>query len=164
MVALRALWGQDQADPPSQRPDSPPLADANWLSVQQAACELAVSETTLRRMIRGGRLHARTVVVDGRNVRRVHMPGARHVRVMGTAPANVIDIETRQPITDEAGSQDVIRRLERQVEDLSEALARALRTRQRSIPAALRLAVAEGAHPYAPYRWLSRRRRWWPFA
>lgn len=56
-----------------------------------------------------------------------------------------------------------IRELERQVADLSDALSRALRVKQRTLPAGIGDPGADPADPYSRYRWLARKRHWWPF-
>jgi len=56
-----------------------------------------------------------------------------------------------------------VQQLEAQVEHLSEALSRALRTKQKALPAGMGQATVNPTDPYARYRWLVRRKRWWPF-
>ena len=57
----------------------------------------------------------------------------------------------------------VIASLERQVDQLSHALSRALRSRQKALPVGIGDPGANPGDPYARYRWLARRPRWWPF-
>jgi hypothetical protein len=58
-----------------------------------------------------------------------------------------------------------IRALREQVDRLAEALARALRVKQRALPPGIGEPSADAQDPYARYRWLVRRARrgWWPF-
>jgi hypothetical protein len=49
------------------------------------------------------------------------------------------------------------------VECLSDALSRALRLQQKPLPPGIGAAAANRTSPCARYRWLARRRRWWPF-
>lgn len=164
MAALRALRVGDYAIR-----ETPPLdLPADWLTIQQAACELDVSASTVRRMMRDGRLRYRVANRRHRRIYLIHMPDSRHAV---PAPARVIDLTERKRERDEgrlrrsaAGRDDIVRRLEQQVEHLSEALARARRLHRRSLPVGVGQPDGNPDDPYERYRWLARRRRWWPFS
>ena len=167
MVALRALWGEDNA---AHQP-APPAVDraADWLTIQQAACELDVSATTIRRMMRDGRLRHRMASRHNRRIYLIYMPDSRHAKPM--ARETIVDLterirerDERRAPGDTAARDDVVDQLQRQVENLSEALARALRLRQKSLPEGMGQLSADPADPYERYRWMARRRRWWPFS
>lgn len=158
MVALR--WPQEPDD--ALEGPLPKAEPADWLTLQQAACELNVSISTARRMIRKGRLRNRIVPRPGGFAYRVYLPNSRHARVIDDH-ACVEQHPEPTPIANGRTSSDEIRRLERQVEHLSEALSRALRTKQKALPPGMGDAAANPSDPYGRYRWLARRRRWWPF-
>ena len=162
---------------------------ADWLTLQQAACELNLSVSTLRRMIRNGRLRNRIVPRRGGFAYLVYAPGNHHNSADGAHSCGPVAVEQRQPLTDghasnghaspsrlagpgspaidqglmRAEQADEIRRLERQVEHLSHALSRALRVKQVALPPGIGAQHVNDEDPYARYRWLVRRKRWWPF-
>lgn len=165
MVAVRSqLPGlPDEASPEFRRPDP-----ADWLTLQQAACELNISVSTARRMIRKGRLRNRIVPRRGGFAYLIYLPDSRHARAINghscsDPAANVIQLADHRPASPaiETDNNDQVRALEAQVERLSEALSRALRLKQRQLPPGMGAQRPED--PYARYRWLVRRRRWWPF-
>ena len=180
------------ADRSSRPPGSPDGASrhdhADWLTLQQAACELNLSISTVRRMLRDGRLRNRIVPRRGGFAYLVYAPGNRHSSPDGLhacvhserghqAPAGENghsanghapipdDYARRAPETDRSRVEQEaeIHRLEQQVESLSHALSRALRVKQVSLPPGLGAPDANPDDPYARYRWLVRRKRWWPF-
>jgi hypothetical protein len=174
MVALRSSYGpvQHAADEPLPRPDP-----ADWLTLQQAACELNVSVSTARRMIRKGRLRNRIVPRRGGFAYLVYLPDSRHKQAFANGhacsppPLSLANGNGRAPIDlqgyasrkrDER-SVEQIQRLEAQVERLSLALSSALKTKQKSLPRGMGEPTVNPADPYARYRWLARRKRWWPF-
>ena len=177
---------------PSPRPeddlDAPELArpnSADWLPLQRAACELNLSASTVRRRIRKGQLRHRVVPRRGGFSYLVYVPNSRHARgLLDGSVANSTShacVPTGAPVSidqfrrtrdarngrAEANRHDArddeIRTLQGQVDRLSNALSRALRTRQRALPAGIGAPGSNPGDPYARYRWLTRRRRWWPF-
>jgi len=174
MVALRSIFARDDGDrdpePPLPRPDP-----AGWLTLQQAACELNVSISTARRMIRKGKLRNRIVPRPGGFAYLVYLPNSRHANGLGGHPcarAGGTDAEyapreikafRRSRDDGHDGAAEQVRQLERQVTHLSEALARALKTKQRRLPQGMGEPTLNPGNPYARYRWLVRRRWWWPF-
>src|SRR5256714_11052716 len=52
----------------------------DWLTVSQAACELGVSSTTIRRRIHDGLLRTQTVPRNGGFSYRIYLPESRHGR------------------------------------------------------------------------------------
>jgi hypothetical protein len=154
------------------KPGLPPIDAPDWLTLQQAACEMGVSPSTVRRLVRDGRLVNRMVPHRGGFAYLVFIPGSRHgaqkqaegkrrrlwlvkgsreQQLDGTSAAAVPDAQAR------------IADLERQVDHLSHALARALRTKQRALPLGIGDPNDNPNDPYARYRWIARRPRWWPF-
>jgi hypothetical protein len=165
MVALRAF-----RTPASSDHDAPPSADRDWLSMEQAACELDVSVSTVRRWMRAGKLRNRVEPRRGGIRYLVYVPNSRHGRLLDDACAQPVSIteriaerDARRIASDASARDEVIRRLEQQVEHLSHALSRTLRTRQKALPAGIGQADVNATDPYARYRWLARRKRWWPF-
>ncbi|MEX2246442.1 MAG: hypothetical protein WEC75_07120 [Dehalococcoidia bacterium] len=185
---------------PSPRPEyddatraTPPQGDAaDWLTLQQAACELNVSPSTVRRRIRRGDLRNRIVRRPGGFAYLIYLPGSRHARQLGMfagAGQGVVHVCGPEPVSLEVyrlrrearpngngsangyshspavspSTGDEVRILQQQVDRLSEALSRALRTKQRALPAGVGEPQLNTTDPYARYRWLARRRRWWPF-
>lgn len=167
MVARRSPSGHAGGPVAFQRPDP-----ADWLTLQQAACELDISLTTARRLVRNGTLRNRIVPRRGGFQYLVHLPGSRHASLSSDtcgghdAPNAVPPRTARLTIVRSAADEDPeqqIRELERQVADLSDALSRALRVKQRTLPAGIGDPSADLADPYSRYRWLVRKRHWWPF-
>jgi hypothetical protein len=180
MVALRALV---DADEDLHEPRAPRATDpADWLTLEQAACELGISVSTVRRRIRKGELRNRIVPRRGGFSYRIYVPGARHGRDPGLhghpdpsgridlEPGNVVSLDVWRargaaPAEADAGppsQAQEVRRLEQQVEKLSAALATALRTKQRTPPPRHPRKINR-EDPYARYRSLVRKRRWWQF-
>lgn len=145
--------------------------DADWLSLQQAACELRVSISTIRRRIRNGELRNRIVPRAGGFAYLIYLPGSQHGRGFACAghDASAQRVPTKihrngaSATADGRDPSDEIRHLEDQVERLSAALARALKLKQIALPEGMGDANVNPGDPYARYRWLVRRRRWWPF-
>jgi hypothetical protein len=133
----------------------------DWLTLPQAACEMGVSVSTVRRLLRGGRLRNRVVPRRGGFKYLIYLPGNRHA---AGGPLHLceseLDDDTRRA---RRGQEREIRDLEKQVASLSQALSRALRVRQKAVPMRAAAAAGNGDEPYARYRWLVRKRRWWPF-
>ncbi len=185
MVALRTLRRPEhESDIDGQRLSRPNPWD--WLTLEQAACELGVSVSTVRRRVRKGKLRNRIVPRKGGFAYRIYIAGSRHGRELAGhshgdvdrpldvsathAPRDLRDLdayrrerERRRGEVETAAGNDEIRRLEDQVERLSEALSRALKIKQRSLPPGMGEPDTNPADPYARYRWLVRKRRWWPF-
>lgn len=156
-------------------PALPPAKSPDWLTLHQASCELGVSPSTVRRMVREGRLLNRMVAHRGGFAYLVFIPQSRHGVLKQQEPKRrrlwVIrgqrDHAPQEPQPSLAAASDpdaqaTIASLERQVDQLSHALSRALRTKQRALPAGIGDPGINARSPYARYRWL-RRRRWWPF-
>jgi len=159
-------------DDASRRGRAAQPSPADWLTLQQAACELGVSAGTARRMVRDGRLRHRIVPRPGGFAYRIYLPDSRHASGLhpdahGGPPAS----PPRAPLRladyvrdrDAADAGEQIRRLEEQVARLSDALSRALRLKHKALPPAVGAAAGSRVRPYERYRWLARRRRWWPF-
>ena len=145
--------------------------DADWLTLQQAACELRVSISTVRRRIRNGELRNRMVPRPGGFAYLIYVPNSQHGRASGcanhdTTPQRLptkLRRNGHSPVEDALDPVEQIRRLEDQVERLSSALSRALKLKQVALPEGMGDASVNPGDPYARYRWLVRKRRWWPF-
>ncbi len=175
MVALRT-FRHNEEDPLGLPGSLPPLDAPDWLTLQQAACEMGVSTSTVRRMVRDGRLLNRMVPHRGGFAYLVFIGGSRHATLRdhqnaptpkrrlwlvrgerSEAPRAAVAVE---PTLED---QRTIANLERQVDQLSHALSRALKTKQRALPAGMGETDVNPADPYARYRWVARKPRWWPF-
>jgi hypothetical protein len=166
-------------EPNGSRPMLPPVESPDWLTLQQASCELGASVSTIRRMVRDGRLLNRMVPHRGGFAYLVFIPQSRHgalrqqepkrrklwliksAREQPARPFAPAAAEAQPPVAD-PGAEATIANLERQVDQLSHALSRALKMKQRALPAGIGDPGVNDGNPYARYRWL-RRRRWWPF-
>jgi excisionase family DNA binding protein len=156
MVAERARDNASESEHPS----------SGWLTLPQAACELGVSVSTVRRLLRKGQLPARTVPRRGGVTYLVYLPLPRHGRGGHSHLCSIDDTgaESAASAAILVEREAEIHRLELQIERLSQALAGRLRVKQRRIPGRPgRLESAAADDPYARYRWLLRRHRWWPF-
>lgn len=174
MLALRSFQGPDELPEPYRNAISKPSA-VDWLSMQKAACELDVSVSTLRRMIRKGRIRNRIVPKRGGFAYLIYLPNSRHARLLNgdnhdsakatlsLVPRTVDEDQTSPEMMPTISRDDEIRALRSQVQRLSEALARALRMKQRSLPTGIGDPSADPVDPYGRYRWLARKHRWWPF-
>ncbi|MBI2723741.1 MAG: helix-turn-helix domain-containing protein [Chloroflexi bacterium] len=174
VVALRAVDQMEQ-EPASRPDDSARPNPYDWLTLQQAACELGLSVSTVRRLIRKGRLRNRIVPRKGGFAYLLYLPGSKHSRgLQGCShpdapgrpprpapPVRLLDYVREDDATPEDNAEERIARLETQVAHLSQALAQALRKKQRSLPEGD--AGQRTQDPYARFRWLARRRRWWRF-
>jgi hypothetical protein len=176
MVALRSP--EETADEHAQLAPVPPRPDpADWLSLQHAACELDVSPSTIRRMIRKGQLRNRIVPRRGGFRYLIYLPNSRHAQMDAqrscSAPAEkeprrlrlIADTGARA-WRDEAPPDDPIatevRMLEVRAERLNRSLSRALLANRAAPPDALAVTEISPDDPYGRYRWLARRRRrWW---
>ncbi len=169
LTSPRRQMEEEAISAPSQ--SRPPLDAPDWLTLHQAACELGVSAATVRRMVRNGRLVNRMVTHRGGFAYLVFIPGSRHGRLKQAEPKRrrlwlikgARDDSPPAPSVADADSQETIDNLERQVDQLSHALSRALKTRQRALPAGMGDPDVNPADPYARYRWIARKPRWWPF-
>jgi hypothetical protein len=145
--AGRGIVGIDPAQATEPEPET---HASDWLPLQQAACELGVSPGTARRMIRRGELRNRIVARPGGFAYLVYLPNSWHARC---APSAL------RPTAGEASAFSWQEHAERAWDALVPAVRRALRA-----PAPDRqLRVVEADGPFAQYRWLARRRRWWHF-
>lgn len=157
----------------------PPAESPDWLTLQQASCELGASVSTIRRMVRDGRLLNRMVPHRGGFAYLVFIPQSRHGALRHQEPKRRklwLIKGHREPTarqvtqtgpelqaaTPDPAAEATIANLERQVDQLSHALSRALKMKQRALPAGIGDPGVNDGNPYARYRWL-RRRRWWPF-
>ncbi|MHB8376592.1 MAG: helix-turn-helix domain-containing protein [Dehalococcoidia bacterium] len=162
-------------------PYSPPGNARDWLTLEQAACELGVSVSTVRRRIRNGELRNRIVPRRGGFAYRIYIPDSRHgreplarVRPGGTvagAPALAPrDLEAYRreraarlarvqlPPARHERPPSIDRRLAR----ISAALLNLVASQRMPLPAGIgERAVPNASAPYARYRALVRRRRWW---
>jgi hypothetical protein len=172
MVAVRSLFARDEDDLDGA-PRLPKPNPADWLTLQQAACELNVSISTARRMIRKGKLRNRIVPRPGGFAYLVYMPNSRHANGLGGhacsesgehAPRDLLAYRHSRESHTAGTTDERVRSLEQQVEQLSEALAHALKVKQQAAPThGMRRPIVNRGDPYARYRWLVRRKRWWPF-
>lgn len=166
MVAQRSP-GEYEHDDQDGLPHPEP---SDWLTLQQAACELGVSVTTARRLLRKGLLRNRIVPRRGGFAYLVYLPGSRHAALEGApcrqplgaehAPVSMQDYAAKKGLPAEPSAGDRVVELEEQVESLSKALSRALRAQKSK-----ELPVGKGEptgsdDPYAHYRWLARKKRW----
>lgn len=169
MLAARSWPGhRDRVETPSRVPD-----DAGaWLTLQQAACEMNVSASTVRRRIRRGKLRNRIVPRRGGFAYLVYVASPHHVPAVGvvrrTPWSTAGQSAAAVPAVNGASAingrhDDDLGRLRDQVERLSDAFARALRIKQTALPEGIGDPAAQPDDPYARYRWLARKRRWWPF-
>jgi hypothetical protein len=154
MVTLREQWPRERHTEQGPAPDA---QAARWMSLRHASCRLDVCPSTLRRRIRKGNLPWRIVNHGRRWAYEVLVPN-------GTPPCaghdRVVSIEDRLPRQAEEKEQEItrlkydIRHQEEQIENLSQALARA-RAGNR---------YTSEDSPFTKYRQLAlRRRRWWLF-
>jgi hypothetical protein len=174
MVALRSFCGPEGDVDARQPPNA-----ADWLSLQQAACELGLSVSTVRRMIRRSQVRNRIVPRPGGFAYLIYLPNSRHAQLGAhdhrDVPADstrsglrLVDAEfERDRVRDDAARGDEIRLLKAQVQHLSHALTRALRDRQgqpaRTTVASSTAKSTSSGGPYARYRSIARKRRWWRF-
>jgi hypothetical protein len=140
--------------------------DEDWLTLSEAACEMGVSVATARRLLRKGKLPNRIVPRRGGFAYLIYMPGNRHragglCSTNGHAPARSNGNGAHG--IDQAEYEREVARLQEQVDALSNALSRALRIKQKSLPPGLG-APQNPEDPFERYRWLVRKRRWWPFS
>lgn len=177
MVALRSP--EETADEHAQLAPVPPRPDpADWLSLQHAACELNVSPSTIRRMIRKGQLRNRIVPRRGGFRYLIYLPNSRHSQMDAQrscgAPAEkeprrrlrlIADTGARSwrddiPPDDPLATE--VHMLEVRAERLNRSLSRALLANRAAPPDALAVTEISPDDPYGRYRWLARRRRrWW---
>ncbi len=169
MFALRS--SPDPSDEDACEPLRPSTRNSNdWLTVEQAACELGVSDSTIRRRLRQGLLPSRVVPRKGGFAYQIYLPESRHGRDASlrgnpdshhhaaNAPIDLSAYRRRREQVREATSHSG--RVEGQPERIPEGLLRALSMQARPVPA---MASIGGGSPYGQYRQLVRRRRWWPF-
>jgi hypothetical protein len=181
MVALRSI--AETAGSAGDEPLPPPRPEpADWLSLQQAACELNLSISTVRRMIRRGQLRNRIVPRRGGFRYLIYLPNSRHAKMESCrhaedgalAPPRLVQqrphlrlVRDRAPTfaaedEPEEIPVDEVRRLEIRAERLSRSLSRALIANRTSAPDDLPCTEIDPDDPYGRYRWLARRRRkWW---
>ena len=187
MVALRApLRALDDAPdggwPLLPRPPCGPSGNPrDWLTLEQAACELGVSVSTVRRRIRNGQLSNRIIPRKGGFAYRIYIPDSRHGReplacvtpgrtAAGPPALAPRDLEAYR-LEREArlrrvhlppGRQERPASIDRRLAGVAEAVARVLGSQR--MPLAERMVPptpADPPAPYARYRALVRRRRWW---
>ncbi len=174
MVALRSFCGPE-GDADARGLSIGRQNAADWLSLQQTACELGVSLSTVRRMIRRGKIRNRIVPRPGGFSYLLYVPNSRHARLGAhhhrDAPSDsarsglrLVDAEFERDAAGDSGAHSgEIRRLQTQVRQLSHALARAVQGGRQPAPAPRHDAAPDPAAPYARYRALARKRRWWRF-
>lgn len=130
-------------------PSAPVPRESDWLPLQQAACELGISPSTARRMIRRGQLRNRVVARPGGFAYLVYLPDSWHARLTShghtaTPPRNRDRVRIAHVGTE--------------LQRVARGLLGSLR-----IPPSGQLVAADAGGPFARYRWLARRRRWWRF-
>ena len=177
MFALRSSARLLDAD---AAPEPTPGSNPNdWLTVSQAACELGVSSTTIRRRIHDGLLRTQTAPRNGGFSYRIYLPESRHGRDTAlraipaasrptTSEAEPIDLTAYRHRRDQLREAQPKKRpdeprprIEGQPERLPEALMHALSLQAR--PLRPSLAGASAGDPFGQYRQLVRKRRWWHF-
>jgi hypothetical protein len=171
MLALHATDRCGDAERPAD--DLPQPNPHDWLTLEQAACELGVSVSTVRRRLRRGLLRNRIVPRKGGFAYRIYIEGSRHGRepelhghaghaasTPSPAPRDIVAFRReRQRARRATQRADLGRGLELPLERISESLIRALRL-QGTMPAT---AGAGNGQTYERYRALVRKRRWWQF-
>ena len=174
MVALRSFCGPDGDADERGRPVGRDDA-ADWLSLQQTACELGVSLSTVRRMIRRGKIRNRIVPRPGGFSYLLYVPNSRHALIgahhhLDAPPRSVrsgmrlVDAEFERDAPGGAVPHSgEIRRVQAQVRQLSHALTRAVQSGRQPAPPRRHDAAPDPAAPYARFRALARKRRWWRF-
>ena len=160
LVALHSAdRGVNGVDPCSPGEVDAQPCTSDWLPLQQAACELGISPGKARRMIRRGELRNRVVARPGGFAYLVYLPNSWHARFAEHAD----ETATEQPAADEplvvAGQASWRDRGEAAWSTLAQSIERALHPP--ATASHLRLVQADG--PYARYRRLARKRRWWRF-
>jgi hypothetical protein len=168
MTLVRPARRDDEVHQDATEHALPPQDSPDWLSLQQAACEMGVSMSTVRRMVRGGRLINRMVPHRGGFAYLVFIPGSRHGAQKQHEPRRrrlwlVKSADPAEPTAETEDPERKITELERQIDQMAHALSRALRTKQRALPAGMGEPDVNPKDPYARYRWLRRKHRWWPF-
>jgi excisionase family DNA binding protein len=183
-LSLVRMWGEA---PDDDRPHPRPNAN-DWLTLEQAACELGVSVSTVRRKLRRGELRNRIVPRKGGFAYRIYIPDSRHGNNPGLcgkegphertatrlAPAEPQPPERRTlPHDLDAYRRHRAALAEEEAREEKDGALRVLEERVARITEALRprpqaaLATAcigrDPNDPYARYRQLVRRRRWWKF-
>lgn len=153
MVAPRSLRVSSEEE---RLPGSAKEA-GQWMSLQQAASELGVSTSTVRRWILKGKLQSRIVARGRRFHYQVRVGPALEIAIASPAPTDIVKYLRSQLEAKEerlTRMEQDLKRQEEQIQNLSAGLARALQRNHGS--------EGSGNGPYAKYRWLARR-RWWPF-
>ncbi len=153
MLALRSAdRGVDGVD--SEWPPEPRPCASDWLPLQQAACELGISPGTARRMIRRGALRNRVVARPGGFAYLVYLPNSWHAQFAAHA---------RHGVAEGAGHvswpKAWMTRAGAEFARLTGTLVCAVRGPATGRP----MLVVDAEGPFARYRWLARRRRWWRF-
>jgi hypothetical protein len=172
VVALRTLGSAalDADDAPYEPLPRPNPND--WLTLEQAACELGCSVSTIRRRIRSGELRNRIVPRKGGYAYRIYIQNSRHGRASLTGELACAPTERtkREPLAPR--DMQAFRRARQArmaspmappgpVGRIGEALARVLGAQRMPLPAGAEAGMQHD-DPYARYRWLVRKqRRWW---
>jgi len=168
MLALHAVDRRAEEREPAD--DMPQPNPHDWLTLEQAACELGVSVSTVRRRLRRGQLRNRIVPRKGGFAYRIYIEGSRHGRDLelhghpaapppaAAMPRDLVAFR-RERDQRAAARPHHGHGLELPLERISESLIRALRM-QSTLPAT---EAAGDGQTYARYRALVRKRRWWQF-
>ncbi len=180
VVTLRAL-GSTVFEADDAPPDALWSANPNdWLTLEQAACELGCTAATVRRRIGRGELRSRIVPRKGGLAYRVYIPGSRHGSALFAAhPAPMPSGSARQPLAPvdmaayrraraariasrPAVGGAALRRLEEIVMRVAGELGRVLGSQRMPSAEAAEQGRGSCEGPYAHYRRLVReQRRWW---
>ena len=154
MVALREEWSDERL---TEQAPAPEAEGARWMSLRHASCRLNVCPATLRRRMRKGELPSRVVNHGRRWAYEVLVPEGASPCAGPTASISMEAYLRRQAEEKERETARLayeVERQQQQIENLSQALARALAGRSYS---------ADDS-PFARYRQLVvPRRRWWFF-
>lgn len=177
-LSLVRMWGEAPDD------DRPRPNANDWLTLEQAACELGVSVSTVRRKLRRGELRNRVVPRKGGFAYRIYIADSRHGNNPGLcgkegarerpAPGQAQPSPRRAlPHDLDAYRRHRAALAEEEAREEKDGALRVLEERVARITDALRprpqaaLATAgigrDPNDPYARYRQLVRRRRWWKF-
>jgi hypothetical protein len=140
---------------PAGKAKPPEPESTRWLSMRHAACELDVSVSTVRRWLQSGKLRSRVVTRGRRKYYYVQMPESGAPRSPERVSHIVDHLRKQMDQRDEelAIRQQELNRQEKQIANLSRALARAIS--QNGTP------HGEAVSPYEKYRSIARRRRFW---
>lgn len=179
MVAMQPVRGPADRGAQSAEERLPQPNPRDWLTLEQAACELGVSVSTVRRRLRRGLLRNRVVPRKGGFAYRIYIENSRHGRdadlhghappaapaaapIAVRAPSDLAAFRRARQARQGKPRPNLGRGLELPLERISESLIQALRLNSVAMPAAAGAGAPRGDQTYERYRALVRKRRWWP--